>query len=156
MLPVWKFFADTQSVALVSLSRDGDLFTRLVARWRFDTVRGSSSKGGRESLAGLIDTLRSGRKVFITPDGPRGPRHSMKPGAITVARRAGVPLVLCRISAGSAIYGSNWDRFLIPLPFTRIELELITIDIPQGADRAVMDRLNTYAENLLKNLTPLL
>jgi lysophospholipid acyltransferase (LPLAT)-like uncharacterized protein len=107
-------------------------------------------------LAGLIDTLRSGRKVFITPDGPRGPRHSMKPGAITVARRAGVPLVLCRINAGSAIYGSNWDRFLIPLPFTRIELELITIDIPQGADRAVMDRLNTYAENLLKNLTPLL
>jgi lysophospholipid acyltransferase (LPLAT)-like uncharacterized protein len=156
MLPVWKHFADTQAFALVSLSRDGDLFTRLVTRWGFDTVRGSSSKGGAEALLNVVGLLRQGKRVFITPDGPRGPRHVMKQGALIAARRAKAPFVLCRIRCNWAAHGTHWDRYLIPLPFARIELELVTLDIPAGADRVVLDRLNTYAENLLKNLTPLL
>lgn len=157
MLPVWKHFAHTQSMAVISLSRDGSLLADLVGRWGFETVRGSSSKGGGEALAAMVETLRSGRRVLITPDGPRGPQHMMKPGAVVAAHRAGVPLVLCRLrDCGWAIRGSNWDRFLIPLPFAAIDLEFVTLDLPADADRVVLDRLNSYAENLLKNLTPLL
>lgn len=156
MLPVWKHFADTESVALISLSRDGGLLAQLVQRLGFETVRGSSSKGGSEALANMVDALRAGKRVLITPDGPRGPRHVMKHGAVIAAHRARVPLVLCRVNANWAAHGSNWDRFMIPLPFAAIELEFVTLDIPVHADRAVLDRLNSYAENLLENLTPLL
>lgn len=155
MLPVWKHFADTQSLALISLSRDGSLLAQLVARWGFETVRGSSSKGGSEALANMVSGLRAGRRVLVTPDGPRGPRHRMKPGAVIAAHRASAPLVLCRVNVRHAIRGTNWDRFLIPLPFAKIELEFVTLVIPDNADRATLDRLNTYAENLLKKLSPL-
>ena len=156
MLPVWKNLAATQSVALISQSRDGELLSRLVERWGFVTVRGSSSKGGSEALAAMIDALATGRRVLITPDGPLGPRHEMKPGAVIAAHRASVPLVLCRVKTDWAIHGTHWDHFLIPLPFAAIELEFVTIDIAKDADRTVLERVNTYAENLLKNLTPLL
>ena len=156
MLPVWKHFADTKSVALISQSNDGDLLAQLVARWGFELARGSSSKGGSEALAVLVGALGAGKRVLITPDGPRGPQHVMKAGAVVAAHRARVPLVLCRVKAGWSAHGSNWDRFLIPLPFAHIDLEFITLDIPKDADRVVLERLNTYAENLLKNLTPLL
>ncbi len=155
MLPVWKHFADTESMALISLSRDGSLLAQLVESWGFETVRGSSSKGGREALANMVNALRMGKSVLITPDGPRGPRHKMKHGAVIAAHRAGVPLVLCRVSVSSAIHGSKWDRFLVPLPFAKIELEFVTLNIPDNADRAKLDRLNTYAEDLLKKLSPL-
>ena len=155
MLPVWKHFADTQSMALISLSRDGGLLAQLVERWGFETARGSSSKGGSQALANMVNALHAGRRVLITPDGPRGPRHRMKHGAVIAAHRAGVPLVLCRVSVSKAIRGSNWDRFLIPLPLACIELEFVTLNIPDNADRAMLDRLNTYAEDLLKKLSPL-
>jgi lysophospholipid acyltransferase (LPLAT)-like uncharacterized protein len=156
MLPVWKYFADSQSVALTSRSRDGGLLAQLLARWGFDIIRGSSSKGGSEALNDMVAALQAGRRVLITPDGPRGPRHEMKPGAVIAAHRARVPLVLCRVHASGAIHGTHWDHFLIPLPFAGVELEFVTLDIAQDADRQVLERLNTYAENLLKNLTPLL
>lgn len=155
MLPVWKHFAGTQSMALISLSRDGGLLSDLVGRWGFETVRGSSSKGGSEALSSMVSALNMGKRVLLTPDGPRGPQHHMKPGAVIAAHRASVPLVLCRVNAGWAIHGSNWDRFLIPLPFAKIELEFVTLVIPDNADRAALDRLNTYAESLLKKLSPL-
>ena len=156
MLPVWKHFANTQSVALISQSRDGGLLGQLLARWGFETIRGSSSKGGSEALSDMVAALQSGKRVLITPDGPRGPYHQMKPGAVIAAHRARVPLVLCRVHAGWRIHGTNWDRFLIPLPLAGIELEFVILDIAQDADRVVLERLNIYAENLLKNLTPLL
>lgn len=156
MLPVWKFFSGAGSVALISQSRDGGLLADLLGRLDFQVVRGSSSKGGKEALASLVDAAHAGRRVLITPDGPRGPRHEMKPGAVVVAHRAGVPLVLCRVRAAAAMHGSHWDRFLLPLPFARIELDFVILDIPPGAEREALDRLRTYAQNLLKNLTPLL
>lgn len=156
MLPVWKYFSGAGSVALISRSRDGGLLSALLGRWGFQTVRGSSSKGGREALASLVDAARAGKRVLITPDGPRGPRHEMKPGAVVVAHRAGVPLVLCRVRAAVAVHGTHWDRFLLPLPFAAIELDFVILDIPSGADRETLDRLGSYAQNLLKNLTPLL
>ena len=156
MLPVWKHFADTQSAALTSQSRDGGLLAQLLGRWGFEIIRGSSSKGGSEALNDMVTALQAGKRVLITPDGPRGPRHEMKPGAVIAAHRARVPLVLCRVHASWVIHGTNWDKFLIPLPFAGIELEFVTLDIAQDADREVLERLNTYSENLLKNLTPLL
>ncbi len=156
MLPVWKYFADTQSVALISQSRDGGLLADLVGRWGFRTVRGSSSRGGKEALTEIVNAARNGQRVLITPDGPRGPRHVMKRGALLAAHRAGVPLVLCRVNARPVIRGSNWDRFMVPLPFATVQLDFVTLVIAADADRDKLEQLNMYAESSLRHLSPLI
>ena len=156
MLPLWKHFSGTQSIAVISQSRDGGLLADLVSRWGFQTVRGSSSKDGKRVLEEMVAAAGAGRQVLITPDGPRGPRQQMKIGALIAAHRAGVPLVLARVSCARAIHGNNWDRFLIPLPFARIDIDFATLIVPPDADRDTLGRLNLYAETLLRRLTPLL
>ena len=58
------------------------------------TVRGSSSRLGREAATTLVETLRAGHDIGLTPDGPRGPRYELKPGGLIVARRTRAPLLL--------------------------------------------------------------
>lgn len=124
MLPVWVFFAGRNAVALVSRSPDGEYLARLLERWCYQCVRGSSSRGGRESLDALVTYAQHGRLVLITPDGPRGPRGVVKRGAVLCAHRAQVPLYWCLVRCSWAWrFGRSWDRFLLPLPFARIELE---------------------------------
>lgn len=150
MLPAWRCFAHRGAAALVSRSRDGGLLTRLLEGWGFTVLRGSSSKGSEEALAEMIEAARRGR-VLITPDGPRGPARKMKAGAVVAAQRAGVPLYLCRVRAAHAIRGTNWDRFLIPLPFAAIDLDFAALDIPADADRDLIDQKIREAEQLLQS-----
>jgi len=148
MLPVWKRFAAQGSVALVSQSRDGGLLTQLLQRWGYRVIRGSSSKGGKEAWAELLDAAARGQ-VLITPDGPRGPARRLKAGAVVAAYRAQVPLWLCRVRCRAAIHGTHWDRFLIPLPFAGIDLTFIPFPVPATASREEIDGLIARAEALL-------
>ena len=66
----------------------------------FETIRGSSSRGGQEALQSMISCIRSKRSVAVTPDGPRGPRHSVRPGiyfATLVTERAQVRVKVVRL-----------------------------------------------------------
>ena len=126
MLPVWTLFARKKSnlslSALISLSKDGEILAQLLHDWGYELVRGSSSKGGKEALEQMT-TLAARSILLITPDGPRGPRHQMKPGAVIAAQRACVPLYLCRIKTEGWRFEKSWDKFLLPYPFARIEVE---------------------------------
>ncbi|GAB2181110.1 DUF374 domain-containing protein [Denitratisoma sp. agr-D3] len=153
MLPVWKHFAAGGDYALVSRSRDGGLLTDLLQRWGFRVIRGSSSKGGKEAWAELLAAAQRGR-VLLTPDGPRGPAHKLKAGAVVAAYRAQVPLWLCRVRCGAAIRGTHWDRFLIPLPFAAIDLEFLPFPVPAQASREEIDALIAAAEALLNGAAP--
>src|ERR1019366_8625735 len=73
---------------LVSASRDGAWLAAFFSACGLHSVRGSSSRRGREAGSGLVDVLPPGHDVGIPPDGPRGPVYSFKPGALVVARRA--------------------------------------------------------------------
>jgi len=148
MLPVWKRFARHDCVALVSQSRDGGLLTNLLERWGFRVIRGSSSKGSKEAWNELLDVAKQ-HLVLMTPDGPRGPAHKLKAGAVVAAYRAQVPLWLCRVKCRMAIHGTHWDRFLIPLPFARIDLEFLPFPIPAEASREEIDGLIAAAEATL-------
>lgn len=153
MLPVWFVFRALRPVALVSSSKDGSLLSRLLKDWGYDVVLGSSSKGGKEALEQLVAEASS-RVVLLTPDGPRGPAHQAKPGAVIAAHRAHVPLVLVRIHAKSAhTFVRSWDRFTLPLPFTNIEL---TIDhnwlIPADATREELDTHIKYMDERMRDL----
>lgn len=124
MLPVWKYFSFGEASAIVSQSKDGSVLSALLQSWRYTVIRGSSSKGGKESLAAMVSAAAKGR-VLVTPDGPRGPKAIMKAGAVVAAHRAGVSLCCCRVTISWKITLNSWDNFVVPLPFSRITLNFL-------------------------------
>jgi lysophospholipid acyltransferase (LPLAT)-like uncharacterized protein len=99
------------------------------------TVRGSSSRLGREAATALVEVLKAGYDVGLTPDGPRGPRYVLKPGTIIVARRTRAPLLLVGAEFESAWQLRSWDRFCIPRPFSRVRMRCEVITSDQLTDR---------------------
>lgn len=136
MLPVLSTFRALRPVVLVSPSTDGALLQRILRDWGYSVVSGSSSRGGREALKVIVDKARDNVSL-ITPDGPRGPAHIAKAGAIVAAHRAGVPLILVRMRATRVkVFHRSWDRFQLPLPRSHITLHISTpIEIPPHATR---------------------
>lgn len=126
MLPVWKYFSFDGASAIVSRSKDGSALAMLLESWGYSVIRGSSSKGGKESLAAMVSAATAGQ-VLVTPDGPRGPKAVMKAGAVVAAQRAGVPLCCCRVNILWKITLNSWDNFAIPLPFSRITLNFLPL-----------------------------
>lgn len=123
MLPGWKFFESRKANALVSMSKDGEILSNLLSIWGFDVVRGSSSRQGKEALEQLIEIAPKGY-LLITPDGPKGPPHVMKAGALVTSVRTQVPIYLCGINIHKKItFKKSWDLFRFPLPFSLIELK---------------------------------
>ena len=112
-----------QGVAvLISEHRDGEIIARIIQAFGFATVRGSTSRGGGRALLELVATLRRGREVCLTPDGPRGPWHSFAPGVAIAAARAGAPIVCVVAHVDRAWRLRSWDRFVVPKPFARITI----------------------------------
>lgn len=121
--------------ALVSASQDGAWLTAFFALVGLRTVRGSSSRFGREAATELVELLRAGNDIGITPDGPRGPCYEVKPGAIIVPRRTGAPLLLIGGEFSAAWRLGSWDRFYVPRPFSRVRMRCEVITNDQLADR---------------------
>lgn len=132
---VRRFRVGRPAYALVSASQDGAWLTAFFSLAGLRTVRGSSSRLGREAASALVDTLRAGHDVGITPDGPRGPCYELKPGGIIVARRTKAPLLIVGGEFSSAWRLKSWDRFYLPKPFSRVRMRGEIISAAQLADR---------------------
>ncbi|GAB1429322.1 hypothetical protein MASR2M18_01530 [Ignavibacteria bacterium] len=139
MLPVWKFFSKSGAAAVVSRSRDGDILSALLAAWNYRLIRGSSSSGGRETLAAMTEAAATG-KVLITPDGPRGPKCTAKAGAVLAAQRSATKLVCCRVVISRKILLNSWDSFAVPYPFARITIftEIDAKVLDSNTDTAIL------------------
>ncbi len=107
---------------VISRSRDGELISRVAARFGFVPLRGSSSRGGHRAVREVLAHLEAGGFVAITPDGPRGPRYRVQPGLAWLARRTGVPVVPLGVGYSRRLVFGSWDRFQVPLPFSRVQL----------------------------------
>ncbi|MBI5527497.1 MAG: lysophospholipid acyltransferase family protein [Deltaproteobacteria bacterium] len=103
---------------LVSHSRDGELLARVLSDFGHRITRGSSSKGGAEGLAGLAELYRQGCAPCFAADGPRGPYHVLKPGAVRLASELGRPLVPASAAAGRRLTLGSWDRLELVAPFS--------------------------------------
>ncbi len=109
---------------LVSASKDGAWLAAFYRMVGIQPVRGSSSNFGREAARALIEVMRAGDDVGITPDGPRGPVYTVEPGVLVVTRRRHAPMVLVGAEFGPAWRLRSWDRFYLPRPFSRIRLHM--------------------------------
>jgi hypothetical protein len=107
-------------VPMVSLSRDGEMIARTVEKLGYRTVRGSSSRGGREALRELVAVLSvPGTVGAIMPDGPKGPRHRLKAGVVQIARESRALVLPMSWGARRPIRFRSWDRFQLWRPFSR-------------------------------------
>jgi lysophospholipid acyltransferase (LPLAT)-like uncharacterized protein len=128
---------------LISASGDGAWLAAFFSLLNIGAIRGSSSRKGREAATALVEVLRAGSAVGITPDGPRGPCYDFKPGALAVARHARAPLLLFGAEFSSAWRLGSWDRFYLPVPFSRVRIhcEKITPDAFDDNAAAIAARM---------------
>ncbi len=120
VLPCTHYFRRSGATILISRSFDGELITRILCLFGFSAVRGSSSRAGREGLLGLKRVLASGKTAIFTADGPRGPVYQTKMGPIKLAQLTGAPIGAFHLEPERAWTLKSWDRFFVPMPFTRI------------------------------------
>lgn len=119
MLIGWFMQRNRNFASLVSKSKDGDVLTAILAKWKYHVVRGSSSKGGHDALDMMIHLTEENYHLAITPDGPTGPIFRMKAGAVITARRSQIPLLLVGIGIKNKWTLKSWDKFEIPKPFSK-------------------------------------
>lgn len=142
-------------VMMVSRSRDGELIARTARYIGIDAVRGSSSRGGAAAVRALVRALRTrGVCGGITPDGPRGPRHVLQPGALAVARLAGALIVPVAISFSSRAEFTRNAGLLLPRPFARARVVYgEPVAVREDADSAVLEALRPELERRLREVT---
>ncbi|MEF8793150.1 lysophospholipid acyltransferase family protein [Thiohalorhabdus sp.] len=104
---------------LISEHGDGELISRTIGHFGFDTIRGSSRRGALKAMRALIRKVRDGGDFAFTPDGPRGPAFQVQPGVIDLGRRTGYPILPVTFSTRGGKQFASWDRFLLPRPLTR-------------------------------------
>lgn len=120
---------------LISNHRDGEIIAKIAEGLGYGSIRGSSSRGGGRALLEIVRRLKRGGIVAVTPDGPRGPRHSFAGGTIVAAQRAEVPVVAMRMSVSRAWRLGSWDRFTIPKPFATVT---VTCSTPTPVEATTM------------------
>jgi len=139
---------------LASAHRDGQLIARGAKSFGYDSVLGSSRRGGATALRGISRMLEQGTTVVITPDGPKGPRMRFKAGAVKAAQMTGAPLVALTGSARPRKVFGTWDRFCLPWPFARAVIHFgPPIFVPREADAATLEAKRRAIENSLNQLT---
>ena len=122
MLPLLWVHRSEGVRVVISAHRDGEIVARIAERLGHRTIRGSSSRGAARALLGIVRELESGSEIAVTPDGPRGPARKFASGALVAAQRVGVPIIGIAVAASRAWHLKSWDRFMIPKPFSRVNV----------------------------------
>jgi hypothetical protein len=116
------------------------MYIRMLERLGFHTPRGSSKRGGSEALRTLLVEAESGCDIGMTVDGPRGPLHVFKVGAVYLASRSGLPIVLIASSYHRYWRLKTWDRFQVPWPFTwGVVRTTAPVSVPPDLDEAGLE-----------------
>lgn len=140
--------------AMVSASKDGAVVARVLEHFGAQPVRGSSSRRGAQALLELTTWAERGYDLAITPDGPRGPCYRVQEGVVAVAQLTGLPILPAAWRLGWKKTLRSWDRFQIPLPFSR--WEIVTgplVRVPRDVDEAGREKIRAELEACLLSIT---
>lgn len=134
---------------LISASVDGEVPAGIAKVFGGGIVfRGSSTAGGSEALRAICKAIRlEGISTAATPDGPYGPRSEFKPGVVKMGQLSGAPLLPLAYAARRAWVLRTWDRFVVPVPFTRIVVAAgAPVDVPRDCDDAGVEAIQRRME----------
>lgn len=110
--------------AVISMHKDGDFLSEFLMRYGHSSIRGSSRKGAFNAMKGIVESLKNKTSVFITPDGPLGPRYNINGNITSISSKYSAPVIPVCYSARNSKALKTWDKFVIPLPFNNIILEI--------------------------------
>jgi len=115
-----KFRKKVKTVIMISEHFDGEVISKILKLYGFGSVRGSSSKGSIKVLKEAFSAIDNGYDLAITPDGPRGPYHSLADGVVLIAQRKNMKIIATRYKASKYWQLNSWDKFIIPKPFSTL------------------------------------
>jgi lysophospholipid acyltransferase (LPLAT)-like uncharacterized protein len=128
MPEVSRKLLDLSRVAcLISASKMAAWEVAFYRMYRLRIVRGSTTRRSIQAAREMFRELKRGHSVGISPDGPSGPLYSFQPGAVAMARKAGVPMLVIVPNCRQAYRMKSWDRHLIPLPFAKVTVSVVSI-----------------------------
>ena len=144
---------------LISKHRDGDIIAQLISNLGFEAIRGSThktnkikNKGGLLSARKMIKSLKNGISIGISPDGPKGPRHKVSEGILSISRLSKSVILPVGIGFKKKWVLNTWDKFIIPKPFN--EITVIWGDpIPAITNEKNNHQFKTKLESKMNNLT---
>ncbi len=140
--------------AMVSASKDGGFLSGILDCFGVEPVRGSSSRRGAQAMLELTTWADRGYDLAITPDGPRGPRYVVQEGVTSLAQLTGLPILPASYNLSWKISLKSWDRFQIPLPFSRCEVNLEKpIWVPREASDAEREVLRQRLESAMRAIS---
>ena len=138
---------------IISNSNDGDIQNEVFSRLGYQTIRGSTGRGGVKAALQGVKALKSGGTMAITPDGPRGPSGVVQGGVMLMAQKSGAALVPVGLSAKRAIYVKSWDRYMLPFPFSKARMVFgEPLIFPDGADVAAVEEVRLKLESEINRL----
>ncbi len=136
ILPICYYFKNNfknfKACVIASRSRDGRRISSILHQWGAKIIKGSFERRGMSVVRKSVRELTKGNSIFITPDGPRGPRRIAKKGAAQIAILSKAPVVPVHIIKSNSWRLTSWDKFIIPKPFTKIVLGFGTPIAPEN------------------------
>jgi len=135
--------------AIVSSHFDGALIANTLSLLSIRPLRGSSRKGASKVLLEAFRSIKKGEEVLITPDGPKGPRHSMSDGAVGIALKSKLPIFVMNFQASNYWQLGSWDKFIIPKPFSKIDFYMQSVSL-EGLE---LDEASEYLSSKMLKYT---
>jgi lysophospholipid acyltransferase (LPLAT)-like uncharacterized protein len=143
--------------AIVSKHNDGRIIGRILSHFGVKAAYGSSSSGGSNAMRQLIELYQQGSHIAITPDGPRGPNQIAATGVAQFAMLLDAPIICISASASRSIRLKSWDKFIVPLPFSKIYFAYSEPIFYENANdemkKISRETLRLYIQNRLNELT---
>jgi lysophospholipid acyltransferase (LPLAT)-like uncharacterized protein len=178
LLPMPLIAPEKQRVrAVVSRHADGEFLSNVIENFGAKTIRGSSNRkkdnsnqsknrGGAHAVRGVIEAIKGGFHIVVTPDGPKGPRMQFKDNIFKIAQSTGTPIINMAFAATNSIVFNSWDKFIFPLPFGKIVVKVsdpviisenITPEQLETVGKQIENDLNKISTevDLLCNKTPI-
>lgn len=139
---------------LISPSKDGELIANVARLFAYKVVRGSSFKKTVPGTRECIRLLKQDLKVGLIADGSRGPRHQAQPGSLQLSRITGAPIYTLTWDASLKYEFSSWDKFILPLPFSKVTLNFGSpMTVPPDADKETIRQKQDDLTDLLNQIT---
>lgn len=152
MIPVYRHIRPHRSAcAIISWHKDGEIVAKVLSYLSIKSLRGSTRKGARKVLLEAFRAIKEGDEVQISPDGPKGPRYHINDGAVALAQKGKLPIMIIGYRADRYWQMKSWDRFVIPKPFSKIDFYIQALSV-EGME--ISDANALLREKMLEHALP--
>ena len=144
--PIFSYARDSGVCVVVSRSPDGEILARLLNRRGYHVVRGSNTQGATRAMIDLARAVNEGHDAAIAAD-------EAKPGIVLLAKVTGCPIVPLGAGISRCKQFASWDRFRLPLPFSRTVIAVgEPIQVPPDASTVQIEQTRRQVEVALRDL----